>query len=149
MPPPPPRPPVTPANPDAPQLQMATNVSRHAMLVKAFDHLNNLEVNGMDNDYLHEQLMEGVMKAIGPYVGTPVSEDTGAHVYLSTPELVTAGIVNLKSCQEIILTIYRKNKKSLIYKKRILKRKPPCAAHATSPLKLLSEVAGSCSSAKE
>lgn len=125
---------------------MATSVSRHSMLVKAFDHLNRLEVNGLGNDQLHEQLMEGVMKAIGPELGNPAKDETGAHVYCSTPKLVKAGIVNLKSRQEIILTINRDNKKSLIYKKRILKHKPSCSDHDTFPLKLLSEAAGSRSS---
>ena len=101
------------------------------MLVKAFDHLNCLEVNGLDNDHLHEQLMEGVTKAIGPEIGNPAKHDMGAHVYNSTPELVKAGIVNLKSRQEITLTIYRKNKKSLIYKKRIHNNKPLCSDHDT------------------
>ena len=146
MPPPPPRAPrapVTPVKSDAVNFQMATTANRHSMLVKAFDHLNHLEVNGLANDQLHEQLMQSVSKAIGPEVGTQAKDDIGVHVYNSTPELVMAGIVNIKSRHEIILTIHRNNKKSLIYKKRFLKNKPSCADHDLSALKLLSDAAGS------
>ena len=40
------------------------------------------------------------------------------------PEMVKAGMVNVHSHQEVIFTIYRHNKTSLLVKKRTLKKKP-------------------------
>lgn len=103
------------------QYFMATTISRHSLLVKAFDYLHKLQSNRLQNDMKYEQLMNGVVAAIGFDIGTRNAADLAAHVYKNTHEIVKAGLVNVNTRHEVILTIYRKNKKSLTYTRRMLK----------------------------
>lgn len=104
--------------------QVPITASRHSMLLSAFDHLHELETKGLDNDVHHTQLMTGVVKIVGDDIGTHNKDEIGAHVYDSDASMIKAGVINVKSKQEIIITLDRKNKKSLIFKKRVLNTPP-------------------------
>lgn len=104
--------------------QVAITTSRHSMLLSAFDHLHELEAKGLDNDTHHKQLMTGVVKIVGADIGTHNMDEVGAHVYKSNASVIKAGVINVKSRKEIIITLDRQNKKSLIFKKRVLKTNP-------------------------
>ena len=119
--------------------QVPITTSRHSMLLSAFDHLHELETKGLDNDVHHTQLMAGVVKIVGDDIGTHDKDEIGAHVYKSDASMIKAGLVNVKSKQEIIITLDRKNKKSLIFKKRVLKTNPIVHNRDASCLDLLTQ----------
>lgn len=138
-----PRAPVTTAKPirepEDSQLVMTTTPQRHYKLVEAFDHLYFLETNLKDNDKKHKKLMAYVFQVIGPYIGSPEWDNVGVHVYSSTPFLIKAGVVNVKSRCEIILTIHRGNNKGLFYEMRTIQEDIKCDASSESLLNILSD----------
>ena len=131
--------PRAPVTPEDSQLVMTTTPQRHYKLVQAFDHLYFLESNLKDNDKKHKELMAYVFQVIGPYIGSPEWDNVGVHVYSSTPFLIKAGVVNVKSRCEIILTIHRGNNKGLFYEMRTIQEDIKCDASSESLLNILSD----------
>jgi hypothetical protein len=131
--------PSTPASAFDPKgvFRVPVTVSRHSLLLTAFDHLHTLETKNMDNDERHGQLMEGVAKVVGQDIGTCNLDNMGVHVYSSDESALKAGVINIGTREELIIKLKRDDKRSIICKKRVLKFKPKCSTSAVGGLDML------------
>lgn len=91
----------------------------------------------MDNDDKHAELMKGVAKVVGDVIGTYELDNIGVHVYSSDESALQAGVINMGTREELIISLKRHDKRRVIYKKRVVKAKPTKTGRAPVGLELL------------
>ena len=96
------------------------------LMLKAFDHLHELETKDLDNDYDHEQFMKQIIQVLGGNIDTHEVHNIGSHVYKSDNVMLKAAILNLESLCEIIITLHRNDNTKMLIKKRFIKSRPKC-----------------------